>query len=197
MYRKEGGFGMKKYWYVFVALFVCLVSLLSVYFIVSLDAYDPDAPEDEKLIQRYEKEVGSEIDVIYDFVEDTGDSFSYWIDHENRTITDHVTLRYSMENLTDEQKDSLARLSLELATLQYEKNKWAIRKDFPGYTHTVEVLAINNSDHIYNLHYDYDVLRQTITDVNREMSEASQSMDQFSIQYIEDHHTTLYWRNYY
>ena len=59
MYRKEGGFGMKKYWYVFVALFVCLVSLLSVYFIVSLDAYDPDAPEDEKLIQRYEKEVGS------------------------------------------------------------------------------------------------------------------------------------------
>ena len=102
-----------------------------------------------------------------------------------------------MENLTDEQKDSLARLSLELATLQYEKNKWAIRKDFPGYTHTVAVLAINNSDHIYNLHYDYDVLRQTITDVNREMSEASQSMEQFSIQYIEDHHTTLYWRNYY
>lgn len=174
---------MKKYWYIFVGIFVCLISFILIFYSGFYDS------KEEKLIKSCEEELGFKLELLTGYSEQVNDDFR--INEDEKRIEQSITIKYNVKDITDNQKYTILHLILDLADLKYEQNKDVFKKEYPNYTYVVTITVFDGSYHANILPFDYYGRENSmLTFVSNEPMEVGDDMEEIN---ISDYDVTFYW----
>lgn len=146
---------MKKYWYIFVGIFVCLISFILIFY---SGFYDSKQKSEEELIESCETKLDSKLDVNVDMV----------VNDDIETVFDHIYIKFDIDqkDINEETRNVITNLTLDLMKSEYQKNKDIIETQYSGYKYYIEVGVYNDRTDLMVLNYELNTSIFEIFDAN-------------------------------